>query len=310
MYKKIEQKWITGFWRRIGALLIDTLILGGVGLVLGLFFESAFVQMGGWGRLVGFSIALTYFGIMNSSICKGQTIGKKFLKIRVVDSNNIPINLKKSAIRYFIFAIPFSFNGANLSNEAILSFIIYPISTIIFGGIFSILYLYIFNRVTRQSLHDLIVDTYVVNVNVEKQEVGKVWNVHKIIVVAILLAAALVPVFTLTLIQNKSFEDMLAAQSALTNNPEVAYSTVTTGLTVKGSNAPSYVRSNVLLKTNKVNNPELASQLAMIIIKNYPESLVKDTLQINLTYGYDIGIASRGYKQSFNFNPIELKSAE
>jgi len=34
------------------------------------------------GLLIGFSIALIYFGIMNSELANGQTLGKKALEIR------------------------------------------------------------------------------------------------------------------------------------------------------------------------------------------------------------------------------------
>lgn len=53
MTEEVEPKWISGFWRRIGALFIDTLIVGGVGLVLGLFFENFFVQVGAWANALG-----------------------------------------------------------------------------------------------------------------------------------------------------------------------------------------------------------------------------------------------------------------
>ena len=315
MTEEVELKWISGFWRRIGALFIDTLILGMGGLALGLFLESLFVQMGGWGRLVGFSIALIYFGVMNSSIAGGQTIGKKALKIRVVDCNNSPINLGKSILRYFILAIPFSLNGAQFSNEAMLSFLIYPLSLIVFGGLFSILYLYIFNRVTRQSLHDLVVGTYVVNANEEKQEPGKVWNVHLIIVVVLFISAAVVPAFTSQLTQSEPFKGMLAVQSTLSNDPSVAYVTISSGSstfssTNEGAKTITYVSSQVFLKTNNVSNTELARRLATIVVDNYPEALQKDTIHINLTYGYDIGIASSWSNHVHSFNPLELRSVE
>ncbi|MCS2611147.1 RDD family protein [Halomonas dongshanensis] len=315
MTEEVELKWISGFWRRIGALFIDTLILGVAGLALGLFLESLFVQMGGWGRLVGFSIALIYFGVMNSSISGGQTIGKKTLKIRVVDSNNSPINLGKSILRYFILAIPFSLNGAQFSNEAMLSLLMYPLSLIIFGGLFSILYLYIFNRITRQSLHDLAVGSYVVNTNVEKQATGKVWNVHLIIVALLFLAAAVVPAFTSQLAQSEQFKGMLSVQSALSNDQSVAYATISTGSstfssTNEGAKTTTYVSSQVFLKTNNVSDAELARRLAIIVVANYPEALQKDTVHINLTYGYDIGIASSWSNHAHNFNPLELQSAE
>lgn len=315
MTEEVELKWISGFWRRISALFIDTVILGAAGLVLGLFFESFFVQIGVWGRLVGFSIALIYFGVMNSSITAGQTIGKKVLKLRVVDSKNVPISLGKSIIRYFILGIPFSLNGAQFSNEAMLSFLIYPLSLIIFGGFFSILYLYIFNRITRQSLHDLVVGTYVVNANVEQQGLEKVWSVHLIIVAILFLSAAVAPTFTAQLAQSEPFKGMLEVQSALSNNPSVAYATIFSGSstfssTNDGTKTTTYVRSQVFLRADNVSDVELARKFASIVIDNYPEALQKDTIQITLTYGYDIGIASSWSNHAHNFNPRELQSAE
>lgn len=53
-----DGRWISGFWRRIGAFVIDSAILGGAGYGLGLIFEKQFVELGGWSRLVGFCIAL------------------------------------------------------------------------------------------------------------------------------------------------------------------------------------------------------------------------------------------------------------
>lgn len=315
MTEEVELKWISGFWRRIGALFIDTLILGVAGLALGLFFENLFVQMGSWGRLLGFSIALIYFGIMNSSISGGQTVGKKVLKIRVVDSNNSPINLGKSILRYFILAIPFSLNGAQFSSEVMLSFLIYPLSLIILGALFSISYLYIFNRVTRQSLHDLAVGSYVVNTNVERQATGKVWNVHLIIVALLFLVAAVIPVFTIQLAQSEPFKSMLSVQAALSNDQSVAYATISTGSstfssTNEGTKTTTYVSSQVFLKTNNVSDADLARRLASVVVANYPEVLQKDTIQINLTYGYDIGIASSWSNHAYNFNPLELQGAE
>lgn len=315
MTEEVKLKWISGFWRRIGALVIDTLVLGAAGLVLGLFLESFFIQIGAWGRLVGFSIALIYFGIMNSSITRGQTIGKKVLKLRVVDSNNAPISLGKSIVRYFILAIPFSLNGAQFSNEALLSFLMYPLSLIIFGGLFSILYLYIFNRITRQSLHDLAVGTYVVNSNVEQQTFGKVWNVHLIIVAVLFLAAAVVPLFTTPLVQSERFKGMLEAQSALSNHSSVTYATVLSGSstfssTKEETKTTTHVSSQVFLRTDSVSDVELAHSLASIVIANYPEALQKDAIQITLTYGYDIGIASSWSHHVHNFDPSEFQSAE
>lgn len=310
-----ELKWISGFWRRVVAFFVDTLILGVVGLALGLFLESFFVQMGVWGRLVGFSIALIYFGVMNSSIAGGQTIGKRALKIRVVDSENVPIGFGRSIVRYLILATPFSLNGAQFSNEVMFSYLIYLLSLIVFGGIFSILYLYIFNRVTRQSLHDLVVGTYVVNASAEKREVGKVWNVHVAVVVILFIASAIAPAFTAQLHQSEPFKGMLAVQSALSNDPDVAYATVSSGSSTfsspnEGPEKVTYVSGQVFLKTKSVADTGLARRLAAVVVENDPEALKKDTIQINMIYGYDIGIAASWSSHAHNFNPLEFQGLD
>jgi len=314
MTQEIELKWISSFWRRIGALFIDSLLLGIFGYVIGLALESTFVQLGGWGRLVGFAIALVYFGVMNSSITGGQTLGKKALKIRVVDSSNLPIGIGKSILRYVVLATPFSLNGAQFSNEVILSYLIYPLSFII-GGLFAIIYLYIFNRNTRQSLHDIVVGTFVVNANVEKQEIGKVWNVHIAIVALLFVVSAIVPAFTSQLAQSEPFKEMLTVQSALLSEPNVTYATIATSTTIfssikESTKTTTYVSSQVFLGSNNVSDAEFARQLASIVISNYPEAINKDVIQIVLTYGYDIGIASKWSSYSHNFNPKELQNAE
>src|SRR5208283_1622002 len=55
------QLTICGFWRRIVALVIDYIVLWLFGEVLGLFLFDFFAHLGGWGRLVGFGVALVYF---------------------------------------------------------------------------------------------------------------------------------------------------------------------------------------------------------------------------------------------------------
>src|SRR3954454_20052657 len=77
---------IAGFWRRVGAAFIDSIIIGVFGLVLGFLFSEQFMQMGGWGRLVGAAIALLYFVPLNSRPGGGHTIGKRALQIRVTDA--------------------------------------------------------------------------------------------------------------------------------------------------------------------------------------------------------------------------------
>ncbi|KZN29028.1 hypothetical protein N480_09680 [Pseudoalteromonas luteoviolacea S2607] len=311
----VSEKWVCGFWRRIGALAIDTLVLGVLGYVLGLFLEDLFVELGGWGRLIGFALSITYFGIMNSSLFNGQTVGKKLLNIRVVDSSNLTISLPKSFLRYSFLAVPFALNGAQIMNEALLSFLVYPLSMILFGFFFSIVYLYIFNRSTRQSLHDLAVGTYVVNVKVSSEKLPPVWKAHFAVVICLFIIGALSPVFTSDLAKSEPFKGLLVTQEAVIKNKSVKYAGVTEGVTTftssdSVSKTTTYVNVQAFLYKNKVDDSEIAKQLAQIVVDTYPESLTKNLIQVTLTYGYDIGITSKWNRHNYQFNPKELKMSK
>lgn len=308
MNDKKETKWISSFWRRIGAFLIDTLILGGIGFLLGLALEKQFVELGGWGRLIGFLIALPYFGVMNSKLFRGQTLGKRILKLKVVDIDNNSISISRSFIRYSILGVPFFLNGAYITGEILSSYWLYPFSIIVFGGLFAISYLYIFNRITRQSLHDLLVGTFVVNVGIEKQEIGNIWKPHFIVVGLIFVSAAVVPIFTTNLAKGEPFRGLLLTQAEIMKIPYVRYAMVSYGentFTAANENTKttSYVSAQIFLKKNSVTDINLAKEIAEVLVRNYPQSLQKDLIQVNLTYGYDIGIASQWRYQSHSFSP-------
>ncbi|KPL94845.1 RDD family protein [Vibrio splendidus] len=313
--EEVQQKWICGFWTRIGALFIDTIFLGVLGYVVGLFLEDVFVQLGEWGRLIGFVVSITYFGVMNSSLLNGQTIGKKLLNIRVVDSCNSTISLPKSFLRYSFLAVPFSLNGAQITNEAVIPYLMYLLSFIVFGGLCSITYLYIFNRVTRQSLHDLAVGTYVVNAEASSEKLPSVWRPHLVVVTGLFVTAVLVPVLTSDLTESESFKGLLVTQKAINNNESVKYAGVTEGSTTftssnSGSKTTTYVKAQAFLYKDSVRDSEIAKQLVQTIIYTYPESLNKNLIKVTLTYGYDIGIASKWNSYNYKFNPQELKSSE
>ena len=102
-----DQPSIAGFWRRFLGVFVDSLVLGVFGCLLGFFFFDAFVQIGAWGRLIGFCIALIYFGFLNSHLCGGQTIGKRVARTKVVRREGTGLTLSRSTIRYLILGAPF-----------------------------------------------------------------------------------------------------------------------------------------------------------------------------------------------------------
>src|SRR5579871_1564560 len=59
---------VAGFWRRIGAIFFDTIILGVFGMLIGGLMSPSLSHIGAPARLIGFVVALAYFGILNSRI--------------------------------------------------------------------------------------------------------------------------------------------------------------------------------------------------------------------------------------------------
>jgi len=70
------------------------------------------------------------------------------------------------------------------------------------------------------------------------------------------------------------------------------------------------VSAQIVLKKNIVSNVELAREFAKIIMNNYVEAKDKNLIQVNLTCGYDIGIASKWSNHSHSFEPRELQASE
>lgn len=319
MLEATQQNWIAGFWRRVGALVIDLMILGLLGLTLGHFFGDQFAQMESWGRLVGFGICLIYFGVMNSALLGGQTVGKRLLRIRVVGNKNYTIPLFRSMLRCIIFILPLTLNGVYFTDKEMPYFTDkvtpyiwnYPLSFFMLGGMFAIIYLYLFNRATRQSLHDLMVGTFVVNAYSVKQQTSKVWKVH-LIVVAIAFIAAIIPTaYFPKLISDESYTGMSAAQAALLNEPGIKSASVITSYQTiisenKEDQQATYVIAKAWLTSNNVADDELAQYVANLIVQHYPEAKQTDAINITLAYGYDIGIASKWDSYTLSFDPKTL----
>lgn len=99
------------FWARVGAMLIDYIILGIATSLIGLSTVYLFTDIKPghsveyYGKLVGIYLFRTtlyylYFAIMESSSL-GATLGKRALNIRVTDIDGNRISFIKATGRYF-----------------------------------------------------------------------------------------------------------------------------------------------------------------------------------------------------------------
>ncbi|WP_161596236.1 RDD family protein [Rhodanobacter glycinis] len=262
---EVPNRKIAGFWRRLGAFVVDVILLGIAGLILGALFFDPFARMGAYARLIGFAIALAYFGLCNSRIGGGQTLGKRWLGVRVVDAHDQLLSLPRSLLRYAVLGIPFFANGLPVSPTLAMSTPLgYLLALVVFGGMFAIVYLYIFNRRTRQSLHDLVVGSYVERCDRAAQPVPFpiMWRGH-VAVVAVLAAIALsAPAVASRFTQTQTFAEMLPLYQTLSSQPHVINAQVVRGWTSMNGNTTHSLQSSLRLDAPLTEDDAMARRVA------------------------------------------------
>lgn len=303
---------LSGFWRRVAAFLVDSIFLGLLGFLLGIFFRDYFMGLGPQGRAVGLVIALLYFGILNSTIGKGRTLGKCLLRIEVVNKEGNHISPLRSFLRYLILAVPFFLNGWWLPISSMRFVISCIISFMVFGVSISTIYLLVFNRRTRQSVHDLITGTYVVRtLSGGAVQARPVWKFH-LFVVSVICLLAIGVVFLPSVINLAPLSDLTEVQKHLQGHEKVHNATAFVGKSwfVQGgkSSENTYFQSRVYWKNKPEDYESAAQEIAALIFESYPQVNEKDRVIITISTGYDIGIASAWESRTFAYSPSEWRT--
>jgi uncharacterized RDD family membrane protein YckC len=303
---------IGGMWRRLFAFLLDALLLGIVGALVGAAFFDTLARMGPLARIVGFFIALCYFGLFDSSAGNGQTIGKRFLGLKVVDAQGGMLSLEEAILRFIVFAVPFFANGLALP----ISRTPWPVSAllgaVVFGGGATNLYLLIFNRPMRQGLHDLSVNTYVV-MNVSEGPIvsAPFWKPHWGIIGTLVVLLGAIPPLIVTFLFGKGtlaqmrtdatlVERIDGVQSAGVNETSVFHS--------GDSGSAKLLSINILWTGEPGNEEQIADQVAKLIIQNDHSIQNYTRMRVAITRGYDLGFGSRWTSRAFGYSPDEWRS--
>jgi len=302
---------IAGFWQRIGAFLIDTIVLAVVGVIVGGVLYGWLASLGAPARLVGFAISLVYFGVLNSRLGGGQTLANRWLGIRVVNAHGQPLTLSRSLLRYTVLGVPYFLNNLPLPAATTTSPVVGGLlSLVVFGCGFAICYLYIFNRRTRQSLHDLAVGSYVVRVQPEAAmlHVPAVWRGHLAVIAIVALLSVAAPLLADRLFQTQAFTGLLPLYQTLQTQPHVMSAKVMRGWT-RSSNRPTthYLAAQLRLDAPMVDDAAYARGIAQTLAKGDPHLSEEDAVTVGLSYGYDIGIASWWNVHSYSFTRDELQ---
>lgn len=153
---------IASFWNRLFAFIIDGIIIAIPLVIIGYALREFVFLLGPWGRIIGYAVIIPYWGYFNSKARLGQTFGKRIMNIVVVDKNNQYLNLRKSFLRASVLGMISMLNGWSIPliiENPIISILV---TTIVLGGTLAMFYGLVFNRMTRQAIHDLLVGSYVI----------------------------------------------------------------------------------------------------------------------------------------------------
>jgi uncharacterized RDD family membrane protein YckC len=285
-------------WRRLGALVIDWLILSIGCHLLGFALFDFFCSLGSLGPWVGLGIAVMYFGVQNSVLCGGQTLGKRLLGIEVVDYEGHYISFAHSMVRYLLLGLPFFAMDPMIVGGIITTFPGLLSVTVMSFWIAAITYLFIFNVPSRQSFHDRIVDTYVVRTTTKGPIVpSPFWILHYVFLSGIALITVSFTVLAALLMHWGPISELLTMQKDLQDDGKVAYASFSSSESYSYSDKVSKKVSSLEVNAYLTNRPdsmdEAVRSVANTLLHKESDALMKkDVIRIQVSYGYDIGITS------------------
>jgi uncharacterized RDD family membrane protein YckC len=297
-----------GFWRRLCALLIDLVILGIPAEVLGWVLMSWINKLGNASQLVGFIFVIPYFGIMNSGLRNGQTIGKSLLNLSVRRSNGDFLSPLQSVLRTFVLFSYMFFNGISgfFPTVPIVKNILQAAGL---GLIVGIILLYLINKETRQTWHDLIFDTRVVDLGKKTKEKPAKLALYSWIIA---LAFAVITIGSQIFISSRPVsqpQDTALSALSVQVKQEYGLSNITFANRAVQTNSNNQVTtSNILMvraystqKLTKEQITEMCSSISAEIKKQYAKIDEYDAINVTVYYGFNLGFVNFSANSGVNY---------
>lgn len=287
---------------RLGAFIVDAVVLGVVGVALSAAARSQLLILGDYSVLIGLAIATTYFGYMTSDAGGGQTLGHRGFGLKVIDAHGNALSLPKSFGRGFVLALGYTVSSSTTTLDPFLLFSV-P------GSIISLtqVYLVIFNRADGRLVHDLLFGTAVHRVGATNYGQQPLKRVHRIVCAAIALAASGGVVWGLvnedttstasTFLQKAMAQDDVAGASM-----KWQHASFTSG---QGTSTSNNLLIQVRMKHDPAAAKDRASDLAQLALVEIDGAKSVDRIIVTLNSGVRLGIGSWSSIQSFAHTPQE-----
>jgi tetratricopeptide (TPR) repeat protein/uncharacterized RDD family membrane protein YckC len=284
-------------WRRLLAFAVDMTVIVLPTWVVGNAFFDAMSDLGDFGRLIGLGIALVYFGIFDSDWGDGRSPGKGLLGLRVVRTDGTLLSPPAAAMRAGALFVPFLVNGvggglplgAGMLVQSLLAFAC-------FGIALSMLYLVLFNRRSRQSLHDLLVGAVVAGRAGPLPSVPPFWKGHLAVVGIVCIAALAVPAVRMTPSgASADLGEMVAMESRVESLPPIRNAGIgivkVACLTCADDTANEFFRVTVRLRHGPAETAVLG-QVADAVFRGHERFVGSRRVLIVLDRGFNLGFAA------------------
>lgn len=291
--------YFAGFWRRVFAHIIDILLLSSATLLLGSLLFDSMVAIGYFGLLIGFIFSALYFTLGYSHALGGQTPGKMLVDIKVTDKNGQPLTLASAFIRFLV--IDFSFYTsyslllwANFNGTFVFAFGL--ISNLV---LLASIYLLIFNRPSRRTLHDYLAGSIVVRIDIEQQTHKPLWKGHFAFLIPLLFLVILSSYFKF-LKENTQQEMLNPIKESIESQTDYSVKQ----LTYSESSHPAF--KGRTFKTLIINvhtgNPDIdlekMSDEVTTLVREHPDAAGFNNVYLVVSTGFNLGIAHLTHQES------------
>lgn len=287
-----ELPYFAGFWRRVFAHIIDFLLVSTVTLLTGLLLFDSFTAIGYFGIFVGFIFSGIYFTLGYSHIFGGQTLGKTLVDIKVVNKNGNSLSLKNAFVRFLVIDFSFYSSSSLLLWSNLYGTALFTFELVCNLVLLASIYLLIFNRPSRRTIHDYLAGSMVVNLDIEHQSHKPLWKGH---------AAFLTPL--IILLSVASFAGFLKQKSVVKMlNPIKEAIELQTNYNVKRlgydeSSHPAFkgqtFRTLVITvhTTDSDVDLEKMSDEVTVIVREHPDATSFNNVLLVVSTGFNLGIA-------------------
>lgn len=290
-----------GFWRRLFAFAIDGIIAAIPCFTLAEAFHNFFLESPVTAKLAGFVITLAYFAIFGSKIVDGQTLGMMAFRLRIVRHDGSMVSFSRSTLRYLLLLVPFLLDSGALPARV-------PASIAdLWGSVLAIVacaivYFAIFNRKTGQSLHDLIMDTFVVDSSgAGPVRTERFWRPHWVFIAGLLILgyglAKIIPRTSSTFSELTAIRGSVQGRTGLQSvNVALRFSGGRSGLEIDG-------------ECDRVSSEpaKSAAVIAAAVLVADNEAKERDYIAIGCVRTVSVGFFKSTNRESFMHTPEEWK---